>query len=245
MAFAAVIAALVDAVPPAMRQREVSLLLYGSVATGAAQRPTSDVDAFVVGASSAWAAATTGDLSRRFAAVCRGVEVGAAQPEDHVGDSDEAYGNRVFLRHYCLTLAGPNLTRSWAAFPADAQAARGLNGDIEASLQRWRRALAGLAPAGADDMCRLRLARRVARKTLLAVAGLVSVRHGGWTTDRGGAARRWSQQDPTIAKDVEQLLAWSQSLQRVEHPDLQRALDDQAVVSRVVERFRAEIGLWR
>ncbi len=38
-------------------------------------------------------------------------------------EGDEAYGNRVFLRHYCLPLAGPDRLRGTAAFRADARAA--------------------------------------------------------------------------------------------------------------------------
>jgi hypothetical protein len=50
------------------------------------------------------------------------------------------------------------------------------------------------------------LGRRVARKTLLAVAGLVSVHDTTWTTDREGATQRWSVIDPPLSAP------WSTSL---------------------------------
>ena len=82
----------------------------------------------------------------RFRALCRAVEIGPAQPEDFVGSGDEAYGLRVFLRHYCVQLAGEPWTDLAPAFPADVCAARGFNGDVGAHVRRWREAL----DSGAD-----------------------------------------------------------------------------------------------
>ncbi|MER7560383.1 hypothetical protein ABTZ46_25800 [Nocardioides sp. NPDC126508] len=48
------------------------------------------------------------EASAAFAEVCRGVEIAAMTPDDYAGEGDEAYGNRVFLRHYCAHLAGPD-----------------------------------------------------------------------------------------------------------------------------------------
>ncbi|MCM0638919.1 hypothetical protein [Cellulomonas wangsupingiae] len=42
---------------------------------------------------------------------------------------------------------------------------------------------------------------RVARKTLLAVAGLVSVHDHTWTTDRSRAVRRWCEIEPALDTD--------------------------------------------
>jgi hypothetical protein len=49
----------------------------------------------------------------------------------------------------------------------------------------------------------------VARKTLLAVAGIVSVHDRTWTTDRELAARRWAAVDPARAAGLTTLLDWS------------------------------------
>jgi hypothetical protein len=65
------------------------------------------------------------------------------------GDSDAAYGNRVFLRHYCVHLAGPDPAAALSAFPADARAARGFNGDLGWHRRRWRQTLdSGTMAAG-------------------------------------------------------------------------------------------------
>ncbi|MGB3829872.1 MAG: hypothetical protein WA962_13965, partial [Ornithinimicrobium sp.] len=125
------------------------------------------------------------ELSERFAGTSRGVQISVAQPEHFAGDSDAAYGNRDFLRHYCAHLAGPDPASQWSAFPADVRAARGFNGDIGHVLDDWR---AIVRRRGEDGQTAGMVGRRVARKSLLALAGLVSVTDGTWTTDRGTAA---------------------------------------------------------
>ena len=109
---------------------------------------------------------------------CRGVEIAAAAAVDLAGDTDAAYGSRVFLRHYCVHLAGPDPSAGLPAFPAGARAARGFNGDIGQHVRRWRQELESRAVVA--DL----LGTRTARKTLLAAAGLVSVRDRTWTIPR-------------------------------------------------------------
>jgi uncharacterized protein len=199
-----------------------ALFLYGSVATGQARIGRSDVDLLSVGPVDAGVGE---ELSRRFAGLCRGVEIAAAQPSDYVGDSDEAYGNQVFLRHYCVQLSGPPRTDLSARYPADARAARGFNGDIARHARRWRRD-------------RNVPAHRVARKTLLAVAGLVSVHDRTWTTDRARAARRWGEVHPELAADLATLVTWIES-----DRSAPTAMLD-GLVTAVVDAFSTEIGLW-
>jgi predicted nucleotidyltransferase len=105
-----------------------SLYVYGSVANGTARPGSSDVDLLSIGLADA---AILGQrLSLRYADRCRAVEVAAATSADFAGDSDTAYGYLVFLRHYCVHLAGPDPRASLPAFPGDARAARGFNGDL-------------------------------------------------------------------------------------------------------------------
>jgi hypothetical protein len=213
-----------------------SLYVYGSVAAGTVRPGSSDVDLLSIGLPDA---AVVGQiLSARYADRCRGVEIAAAEAGDLVGDTDAAYGFRVFLRHYCVHLAGPDRAAARPAFPADARAARGFNGDIARHRQRWRQGLESAAVAA--DL----LGVRVARKTLLAVAGLVSVRDHTWTTDRSRAARRWSELEPDLASPLGQLLSWATAERRPPPGEVQRALADDGVVDVVVERFGSLIGLW-
>jgi hypothetical protein len=215
----------------------VSLYVYGSVATGTACVGRSDVDLFTVGLSPAIAARTGQDLSAEYAHLCRGVDIAPAQLSDYDGPADEAYGNRVFLRHYCVHLAGPDLGHGLPDFPADKAAARGFNGDIGLCADRWRVEVLRDPYPGT-------LGRRVARKTLLAIAGLVSVHDAIWTTDRVAAAWRWGMLRPALAGPLRELVGWCAAGPPGPTPsEVQIVLD--GVVADVVGEFRQHIGLWR
>jgi hypothetical protein len=228
--FEPVLNAAVSAVDPA-----VSLYVYGSVATGVAEPPTSDVDLLSVGMTPEDADSLSRGLSAQFSGLCRAVEIAAAQPSDFQGVSDEAYGGRVFLRHYCIHLAGLDIHSALPDFPADARAARGFNGDIGSHVERWRHEVS----AGADQA---QLGRRVARKSLLAVAGLVSVHDSTWTTDRARAAARWGEISPGDGDELRMLLRWADGSIGADQASLSRTLD--GVVARIVDSFDRSIGLW-
>lgn len=148
--------------------------------------------------------------------------------------SDEGYGFRVFLRHYCVHLMGADPACGLPAYRADARAARGLNGDIARHMQRWRSELDGDAHVDVS-----RLGTRIARKTLLAVAGLVSVRDATWSTDRRTCAARWNELEPSTAVDA--LVAWLDTPPRGTEA-VQAVL--LGPVAEVVQAFGSEIGLW-
>lgn len=168
-----------------------SLYVYGSVANGTARPGSSDVDLLSIGLQDA---AVVGQrLSARYAGLCRGVEVAAVTAADLAGDTDAAYGGRVFLRHYCVHLAGPDPSAALPAFPADARAARGFNGDLGQHLRRWRQGVESGTVAA--DL----LGVRVARKELLAVAGWsASTTRPGRPTGHAlpGAGVSWSPASP-------------------------------------------------
>lgn len=223
---------------------DASLYAYGSVVTGQAVVGRSDVDLLTIDLPAADAPDVARMLTARYADRCRGVDVAAMRRADVRGDHDEAVGNRAFVRHYGLHLCGPDRAAGYTPAAADAAVARGFNGDIDRHLARWRADLA----AGADPIA---LARRVARKTLLAVAGLVSVHDRTWTTDRRRAAARWAVVDPAVADDLARLFRWTDpadpadavdAVDAVERAAVEAALD--GAVSRVVERFATDIGLW-
>jgi nucleotidyltransferase-like protein len=213
-----------------------SLYVYGSVANGTARPGSSDVDLLSVGLPDA--AAPGQRLSARYAGICRGVEFAAATAADLTGGSDAGYGFRVFLRHYCVHLTGPDPSSALPAFPADARAARGFNGDLGQHLRRWRQQLASGTVAA--DL----LGVRAARKTLLAVAGLVSVRDRTWTTDRSRAVRRWSELEPGLAAQLGLLHSWARHERCPSREETGRALAGDGIIAAIVERFDSLIGLW-
>ena len=216
----------------------VSLYLYGSVATGQALAGRSDVDFLTVALPAEEATAISSALSREFGTLCRGVEVAAAQPADLVGEDDEPYGMRAFLRHYCIRLLGPDRQAGLSACRADARAARGFNGDIARHLHLWRTML------HEPNRPTAILGQRVARKTLLAVAGLVSVHDSTWTTDRSAAARRWAELNPHLSQPLRELESWCEVGDQATANQLERALADYGVVEQVSRAFASRIGLW-
>lgn len=212
-----------------------ALFVYGSVANGTARLGSSDVDLLALGPTDA--PALSARLSAAYAHLCRGVEIAGSTAEDYAGPSDEAHGNRVFLRHYCVHLAGPDHAAGLPAFAADARAARGFNGDIGRVADRWRAARAtGTSPEA--------LGVRIARKTLLAVAGLVSVHDATWTTSRVEAVRRWSEVAPGLAQDLGLLESWVEGARQPSAAEVDRFLGPTGAVSDVVARFADLIGLW-
>ena len=212
-----------------------SVYAYGSVVTGQARVGVSDIDLLTIGLPTSDANMIGTQLSTRFANVCRGVEIGAAQSGEFVGESDESYGNRVFLRHYCVLLEGPDVHRPKHDFTGDRRAARGFNGDIGQHARRWRTAL----DAGRDSGP---LAQRMARKSLLAVAGLVSVHDHTWTTDREASAARWSEIAPEHHAGLAQLASWASTTPDAPIEAVRDALD--GTVEAIVSAFSELIGLW-
>lgn len=213
-----------------------TLYLYGSVATGTARLEVSDVDLIALDVPADDGAAMARELSAEFAEICRGVEIGVGRSGDYELDDDEAYGNRVFLRHYCVHLVGPPLAQREQGYPADARAARGFNGDLGIHVAKWRQSL----DTGADGAP---LGRRVARKTLLAVAGLVSIHDNTWTTDRLTAAQRWSEIRTDLADGLGELMSWADEEESPSADAVRIAVED--TVSEVVADFASTIGLWR
>ena len=212
-----------------------SVYAYGSVVTGQARVGASDVDLLTIGLPTSDANVVAAQLSERFASVCRAVEIATAQAGDFVGDSDESYGNRVFLRHYCVLLEGPDAHRPKHDFAGDRRAARGFNGDIARHARRWRSAL----DAGGDSG---QLAQRMARKSLLAVAGLVSIHDHTWTTDREASAARWSEIAPEHRGGLAQLVSWATTTPDASIEAVRDALD--GTVEAIVSAFSESIGLW-
>ncbi len=212
---------------------DTKLLLYGSVSTGMAQPGRSDVDLLAIGIEPSDAELIARALSRTHRTLCRDVTVGVAGRRDHEKSGDEAYGNRVFLRHYCVPLVGESPVPA-VDFLGDERAARGFNGDIDRALSRWRQARRAELSL---------LARQVGRKTLFATAGLVSVAESGWTTDRGTAAERWRNHRPDLASDLDKLLGWSEDVPALPQ-DVANALAEDGIVSQIATDFADRIGLW-
>ena len=74
---------------------ECGASLHGSVTNGTVRLGSSDVGLLSLDLANAVGVGKL--LPSRYVGLCRGVEIAAATPADVVGDTDTAYGFRVFL----------------------------------------------------------------------------------------------------------------------------------------------------
>jgi uncharacterized protein len=184
-----------------------SVYLYGSVATGQARPPGSDLDLAVVWRSDVAAgevAAVAGELSVRHAALVREVSLAPSTLAQVRADDCAGLGMRCFLRHYCVWLAGTDLRPTLPPCRPTRAVADGFNDDVGNLTRRWRSELA--AARTTTEVAAL--ARRAARKLLLVTATLESVEHGGWTTDRATGAALLATHHPEWTVIAERALSW-------------------------------------
>ena len=106
------------------------LYLYGSVATGQARPPDSDLDLLALWTSPADASATAAALSARHAAVVREVGLAEASVDSLSDDAD-----RCFLKHYCVPLAGRDRRDDLPRCRPSRALALGFTGDLPAVLR--------------------------------------------------------------------------------------------------------------
>jgi uncharacterized protein len=157
------------------------LYLYGSVATGRARPPDSDLDLLALWTSTVDVSATVATLSARHAAVVREVGLAEAGVESLADEAD-----RCFLKHYCVPLAGRDRRADLPRCRPSRRLALGFAGDLPVLL----RSIADTAPT--PEVA----ARRAARRLLLGVATIESASHGTWTTDRATGAALLSRHHP-------------------------------------------------
>lgn len=176
------------------------LYLYGSVATGRARPPDSDLDLLALWTSTVDASATVAALSARHAAVVREVGLAQASVGSLTGEAD-----RCFLKHYCVPLAGRDRRPDLPRCRPSRALADGFNDDLPVVVARLR--------SNVDDAAtpadRLVAVRKAARRLLLAVATIESVSHGTWSTDRTRGAALLVQHHPQWTEVAGRCLALS------------------------------------
>ncbi len=176
------------------------LYLYGSVATGQARPPHSDLDLLALWTSTVDVSGVVAAVSARHRAVIR--EVGLAEARvDSLGDE----ADRCFLKHYCVPLAGRDRRPELPRCRPSRALADGFNDDL-ATVVRTLRSTVDNAPTPA---ARLAAARRAARRLLLATATIESVSHATWSTDRGTGAALLARHHPEWTDVAARALEWS------------------------------------
>lgn len=182
------------------------LYVYGSVATGQARPPASDLDLLAVwrGEVPDDAATLAAQLSLEHRHLVREVGLASMALAELDAPGDVGVGTRAFLRHYCVPLHGADLRGELAPCRVDDALVRGFNGDLSAPFDRWTARLdAATSTAEVAEVARL-----AARRLLLAAATTLSVRHGGWSTDRGTAVELIRAHEPRWAHAAGTALRW-------------------------------------
>jgi uncharacterized protein len=171
-----------------------SVYLYGSVATGQARPPRSDLDVVAVLRSPAWQALgdVADELSGRHRQLVREIAIGGVLLETLAREDLVGAAERCFLRHYCLHVAGPDVREGYEPCRPSVELAVGFNGNLAAVLDDVRARLAS------EEGDRDELEARVCRKILMAAATLLSAREGGWSTDRGMAVELLARHAPHL-----------------------------------------------
>jgi predicted nucleotidyltransferase len=186
----------------------ISVYLYGSVATGEACPPQSDIDVLVVtrdGGSSAAVADAAKDLSWRYRHLAREVGIAHATMAGLFGDDIDALGERCFIKHYCVLLHGDDLRAQLPRYRPSATMAWAFNHNVAAAIAEARQRLDTASESGdVKQVC-----RSIARKVMLAAASLTTVIDSEWTTDRHRAAGAIAEHYPEWADQATVALEWA------------------------------------
>jgi predicted nucleotidyltransferase len=165
----------------------VVVYLYGSVATGRARQPESDVDLLIVLADQAEHGVIDGiavELSDRFRDVAREVGLAVVTLAELWADDLDGLGVRCFIKHYCVPVDGDDVRPLLAACRASPEVAWAFNHNTAVAVADAQRCLAQARTAEeVRQVC-----RRVARKVTLSATSLASIVESTWTTDRRRAA---------------------------------------------------------
>jgi hypothetical protein len=197
----------------------------GSVATGEACPPQSDIDVLVVtrdGGSSAAVADAAKELSWRYRHLAREVGIAHVTMAGLLGDDLDALGGRCFIKHYCVPLHGDDLRAQLPRYRPSATMAWAFNHNVAAVIAETRQRLDATGDSGdVEQLC-----RSVARKVMLAAASLTSVISSEWTTDRHRAAATIAEHHPEWADQAAMALQWASA-----------PTDDPSKVRTFVDRF--------
>ncbi len=182
-----------------------SLYVYGSTTCGTARIGQSDVDLLAVlsvAPDREAARVVSQQLSRRYSQIVREVSVATASLGEVLAETTDGLASRCFIRHYCICVAGDDMTRSLPRCRPSAALIVGLTADTAPLLDAARFA----NDSNGDPAT---LARSAARKLLLTAAGIVSLRSGDWTTDRSRAASALAAAYPERARQLQRAAAWA------------------------------------
>lgn len=172
------------------------IYLYGSVATGQARPPHSDLDVVVLVRTDATQAcrSLTERLTTRHRAAAHDVAVGSVTIDQLHAPSDAGRAERCFLKHYCAHLTGRDVRPELPRCRPDKALAREFVGDLDAHLRCLH----------AEQT-----ARSTGRRLLMAAAVLFSLEAGRWSTAREIGAQLFAERHPELRAEITRALGWA------------------------------------
>jgi uncharacterized protein len=185
----------------------VAVYLYGSVATGRARPPDSDVDLLVVLATRVGDVvidAVATELSAKYRDVAREIGIAVVTQAELSADDLDGLGARCFVKHYCVPLHGEDLRPPLAPCRATPEVAWAFNHNTATAVSD---AQIRLEQAQTAEEVR-QVCRSAARKITLSATSLASIVESTWTTDRHRAAEIISCRYPQWAADAADALRW-------------------------------------
>ena len=185
----------------------MAIYLYGSVATGRATVPTSDLDLLVVlndGRAEAKIRQLAAELSQSHRNIVREVAIATVVISDIWADTADGLGSRCFIKHYCVHLHGLGVHQGLQPCRATREVAWAFNHNVGESVTSAKARLAKAAgPSQVAEVC-----RSSARRVSLAATSLVSVAENTWTTDRQTAAKSITKLYPEWGSAAEIAVRW-------------------------------------
>lgn len=194
----------------ALGDEVLGLYVYGSVATGQARPPESDVDLYAVVASELArqrCVSVSKALSRQYQHLVRDVGISAVLDAELQADDDQGRAERCFVKHYCVNIAGADLRPSFSRCRPTPALAREFIGDLD--VIRFR------TTGGAG---------RIGRRLLRSAAVLYSIVDGCWTTDCARGAAMITDHHPSVGADAALALTWVHG-KAAEPQDVARVVD--------------------
>jgi predicted nucleotidyltransferase len=183
------------------------LYLYGSVATGLATPPGSDVDLFAIVTTERaveQCRRLNEELTARYRSTVRDIGIVASPLEAILAETEAGRADRCFLKHYCVIVAGVDLRPGLPRCRPDRALAREFVGDLAGMIAGFRQRLQEAASSADVEA----VAALVGRRLLMAAAVLYSITDRTWTTGRAAGARMLAQHHPDFAEHASRALTW-------------------------------------
>lgn len=174
----------------------IGLYLYGSVATGQARPPHSDIDlvALVGQDATDTCESLTERLTLRHRSIAHDVAIGPLTIDQLHAKTDAGRAERCFVKHYCIHLTGQDVRPELPRCRPDRALAREFIGDLDRHLAILRTT---------------KDARATGRRLLMAAAVLYSLDAGTWSTAREIGAQLFAQHHPELRDDITRALGWA------------------------------------